>query len=63
MACQFCKGQGQVSADAGERWNKGRALREARVRQGRSLFEEATALGITPEALNEIEHGRLRSMS
>jgi len=52
-----------VSADAGERWNKGRALREARVRQGRSLFEEATALGITPEALNEIEHGRLRSMS
>jgi hypothetical protein len=61
IACQFCKGEGQVSAEAGECWNKGRALREARVKQGRSLFEEAAILGIEPIVLNDIEHGRRSS--
>jgi hypothetical protein len=33
-ACEFCKGEGQVSAVADERWRKGRAMRDARVKQG-----------------------------
>ena len=58
ITCDFCKGEGQVSAEAGERWHRGRARREARFTAGRSLFEEAGILGIEPDVLNEIEHGR-----
>ena len=57
-ACDFCRGEGQVSAEAGERWRKGRAARDARVKQRLSLFEQAAILGIAPEVLNDIEHGR-----
>jgi DNA-binding transcriptional regulator YiaG len=59
IACNFCKGEGQVSSEAAERWRKGRALRDARVKQHISQREEAIRLGITWIQLNDIEHGRL----
>jgi hypothetical protein len=31
ITCDFCKGEGQVSAEASERWQRGDALRKARV--------------------------------
>lgn len=40
-ACEFCKGEGQVSPEAYERFRKGQQMRYARVEQGRSTFEEA----------------------
>ena len=58
-ACSFCKGEGQVSSEAGERWHQGRALREARVGRGLTLSEQAAILGIEPIVLNDIELGRL----
>ena len=58
ITCDFCKGEGQVSAEANERWQKGRAARDARVKERVSLFEKAAILGIAPEVLNDIEHGR-----
>jgi hypothetical protein len=61
IACDFCKGEGQVSSEAGERWHKGRVLRDARVKRGLTLFEEAAILGIEPIVLNDIEHGRRSS--
>ena len=60
-ACEFCKGEGQVSSDADECWRMGKAMRDARVKQGRTQEEEAEWLGISTMDLNDIEHGR-RSM-
>ena len=60
-ACEFCKGEGQVSSDADECWRTGKAMRDARVKQGRTQEQEAEWLGISPMDLNDIEHGR-RSM-
>jgi len=57
-ACEFCKGEGQVSSDAGERWRAGKAMRDERVKQGRTQQQEAEWLGISPMELNDIEHGR-----
>src|SRR5712692_9452184 len=51
-ACDFCGGEGRVSPEANERWQKGRAARDARVKQRLSLFEKAAVLGIAPEVLN-----------
>jgi hypothetical protein len=58
IICDFCKGEGQVSAEANGRWQKGRAARDARVKERLSLFEKAAILRIAPEVLNDIEHGR-----
>ncbi len=58
FTCDFCKGEGEVSAEAAERWHKGSAMREARVKRGLTLFEEASILGVDPIVLNDIEHGR-----
>ena len=47
-----------MSPEANERWQKGRAARDARVKDRLSLSEKAAILGIAPEVLNDIEHGR-----
>src|SRR5277367_1387207 len=57
-ACEFCRGEGQVSSDADERWHAGRAMRDARVKQGRTQQQKAARLGISPMELNDLEHGR-----
>ena len=56
--CDFCAGEGRVSPEANERWQKGRVARRARIKERLSLFEKAAILGITPQVLNDIEHGR-----
>ncbi len=61
ITCDFCKGEGQVSSEVSERWNKGHAMRDARVKRGLSLFEGAAILGIDPMVLNDIEQGRRSS--
>jgi DNA-binding XRE family transcriptional regulator len=58
-ACDFCKGEGQVSSETAERWRKGRAMHDARVKLGMTQREEANRLGISWIQLNDIEHGRL----
>jgi single-strand DNA-binding protein len=60
-ACDFCRGEGQVSPEAADRWRAGKAMRDERVKQGRTQQQEAEWLGISPMELNDIEHGR-RSM-
>jgi transcriptional regulator with XRE-family HTH domain len=57
-ACDFCKGEGQVSSEVAERWREGRAIRDARIKEGRSQLQEAKRLGISPVDLNDIEFGR-----
>jgi DNA-binding XRE family transcriptional regulator len=57
-ACGFCKGEGQVSSEAADRWRTGKAMRDARVKQGRTQQQEAERLGISPIELNELERGR-----
>jgi transcriptional regulator with XRE-family HTH domain len=44
--------------EAGERWRAGKAMRDARVKQGCTQQQEAERLGISPMELNDIEHGR-----
>jgi hypothetical protein len=56
-ACSFCKGEGQVSSEAGERWRAGKAMRDGRVKQGLTQREEAMRLGISWIDLNGIEQG------
>ena len=58
MMCQFCAGTGHVSPEANARWQKGRALRAARVKARRTQEQEASLLGIRPIDLNDVEHGR-----
>jgi ribosome-binding protein aMBF1 (putative translation factor) len=58
-ACSFCKGEGQVSSEAAERWRMGQAMRDARVKRGLTQQQEAEWLGISPRELNAIELGRL----
>ena len=59
FVCDFCKGEGQVSAETNALWQKRRALRAARVAQGISQQEQAHLLGINWIDLNAAEHGRL----
>jgi hypothetical protein len=59
VTCDFCKGEGQVSAALNARWLKGCELREARRAQGISQQEQARILGINVIDLNAAEHGRL----
>jgi hypothetical protein len=60
-ACSFCKGEGQVSSEAAERWRTGQAMRDARVKRGFTQREEAMRFGISWIELNDIEHGRRSS--
>jgi DNA-binding XRE family transcriptional regulator len=46
-----------VNSDADERWRTGKAMRDARVKQGRTQEQEAEWLGVSPMDLNDIEHG------
>ena len=57
-ACEFCKGEGQVSSEAGERWRAGKAMHDVRVKHGLTQQQEAERLGISPIELNDVEHGR-----
>ena len=57
-ACDFCEGEGQVSSEAAERWRAGKAMRDERVKQGRTQEQEAELIGISPIELNDIEQGR-----
>jgi hypothetical protein len=59
FVCEFCKGEGQVSAEADARWQKGCALRKDRVKRGLTQEQEARTLGIAAIDLNAVEHGRL----
>jgi hypothetical protein len=58
MTCGFCEGTGHVSPEANARWQKGRALRDARVKAGLTQREQAYVLGINWIDLNDVEHGR-----
>ncbi len=60
ITCDFCKGEGQVSSEASERWHRSDALRKARVERGLTLSEQAAILGVAPKALNDVEFGRRR---
>src|SRR5260370_30094323 len=55
-ACDFCGGEGRVSPEANERWQKGRAARDARVKQRLSLFEKAAGLGLPPAVVHDNRH-------
>lgn len=56
--CSLCGGTGEISAEVAERVRQGRELRADRIGRGLSQREEALRLGITPQALSHLEHGR-----
>ena len=57
---RFLQGRGPGELRASERWQRGEALRKARVERGLTLSEQATILGVAPKALNDVEFGRRR---
>jgi hypothetical protein len=59
FVCEYCKGEGQVSAEADARWQKGCELRKDRVKRGLTQQQEARILGIDVIDLNTAENGRL----
>ncbi|MGO9268402.1 MAG: hypothetical protein ACLQBA_26540 [Candidatus Binataceae bacterium] len=59
FVCEFCQGEGQVSAEADARWQKGCKLRKDRVKRGLTQQQEARTRGIDVIDLNAAEHGRL----
>jgi len=56
--CDFCKGEGEVSSEAAERWRNGHAMRKARIKRYLTIMQEAAILGVDPELLNDVEFGR-----
>jgi hypothetical protein len=58
VSCDFCGGLGIVAVEAADRWRKGRALREERVRARLSPAEGTALRGLTVFEQNEIENGR-----
>jgi hypothetical protein len=58
LSCDFCGGMGIVSVEAADRWRKGRALRDERVKAGLSPAEGAALRSLTVFEQNEIENGR-----
>jgi len=59
FTCDFCNGEGRVSAATNALWQKGSALREARKQQGMTQREQALLLGISVVDLNAAENGRV----
>jgi len=49
---------GIVAIESADRWRKGRALRDERVKAGLSPAEGAALRGLTAFEQNEIEQGR-----
>src|SRR5215471_11526241 len=47
LSCDFCGGMGIVAVEAADRWRKGRALRDERVKAGLSPAEGAALKGLT----------------
>jgi single-strand DNA-binding protein len=47
-----------VSSEAADRWRTGKAMRDERVKQGRTQQEEAERLGMSPIELDDLERGR-----
>lgn len=47
MTCDFCGGTGIVGIEVADRWRKGRALRDQRVKAGLSPAEGAAVRGLT----------------
>ena len=58
LSCDFCGGMGIVEIEVADRWRKGRALRDDRVKAGLSPAEGAAIRGLTVFQQNEIENGR-----
>lgn len=57
MACPFCRGDGEVTEEAAERWREGQCRRDMRVKAGRTLEEEAQLFGISTVEQHDIENG------
>lgn len=58
LMCKRCGTTGRVTPAEAERVADGRRRREDRVARGLSLRQEAERLGLTAEALSDIEHAR-----
>lgn len=59
-SCGVCERTGRVNRDGELRWELGGALRDVRMREGRSLDTEARLLGLAPSFLLAIELGIFR---
>ena len=62
IPCSDCKGVGEMAAADAEALlagrERGRMLREDRIRRGLSLREESRRLGISPVQLSDMERGK-----
>lgn len=58
LSCDFCGGMGIVTVETADRWRRGRAMRNERVKAGLSPAEGAALRGLTVFEQNEIENGR-----
>jgi hypothetical protein len=56
--CLTCGGMGAISDEQWVRQERGRLLREDRIGRRVTLREEASRLGISPQALSKIEWGK-----
>jgi hypothetical protein len=59
VACDFCGGLGIIEAQVAERYRRGQAIRDRRVKKWKlTQRQQAHILRISPMLLNDIEHGR-----
>jgi hypothetical protein len=59
MACEMCGGLGIVESAVAERYRRGQAIRDQRVKKWRlTQGQMAHILRISPMLLNDIERGR-----
>jgi hypothetical protein len=58
VSCSLCRGGGAVAPHRVKWWTVGRAHYRARVAKMEGIRECAARLGVTPQQLSAMEHGR-----
>lgn len=57
--CPTCNGTGEVDDELCDKMEEGLRLRTKRIRQGWSLRNYASCVGVSPTALSQMEQGNL----
>lgn len=58
LGCVTCYGQKEISDEHLQQIEKGKAMRQERIKRGVSLREEAKRLGLSPSDYSAVEQGR-----
>jgi hypothetical protein len=59
MPCPLCQGTGEIDNERLQAWEYGRKMRADRLKENRTLREEAKARGIDVVTMSKMERGEI----